>query len=55
MTKSDVAQSREQRATELANNLREVRQRIAIAGGADLLPITKFHPAEDIAMLVETR
>lgn len=53
MTKSDVAQSREQRATELANNLREVRQRIAIAGGADLLPITKFHPAEDIAMLVD--
>lgn len=39
------------RAQELAQALREVRQRIAVAGGADLLPITKFHPAADIALL----
>lgn len=41
------------RQTELANNLRAVRQRIAVAGGADLLPITKFHPVEDVALLRE--
>lgn len=40
-----------QRADQLARALREVRQRIAVAGGADLLPITKFHPVEDIQLL----
>ena len=39
------------RAEELAHRLRDVRQRIAIAGGADLLPITKFHPVEDVQAL----
>lgn len=39
------------RSDELAANLRAVRQRIADAGGADLLPITKFHPAADIALM----
>ena len=40
------------RARELAENLAQVRRRIAVAGGADLLPITKFHPAEDVRLLV---
>ncbi|WP_214283715.1 hypothetical protein [Campylobacter jejuni] len=35
------------RAQEIAENLARVRRRIAVAGGADLLPITKFHPAEE--------
>lgn len=41
------------RTEELAVGLREVRQRIAVAGGADLLPITKFHPVEDVQRLVK--
>lgn len=41
------------RSAQLAANLRAVRQRIAEAGGADLLPVTKFHPVEDLARLVE--
>lgn len=40
-----------QRAQQLAEGLRAVRQRIAVAGGADLLPVTKFHPVEDVALL----
>ena len=45
----------EQRArfTALATGLRTTRQRIAIAGGADLLPITKFHPSEDLELLTK--
>ncbi len=38
---------------ELARRLREVRQRVAVAGGADLLPITKFHPVEAVQALAE--
>ena len=41
------------RAQEIADNLASVRRRIAVAGGADLLPITKFHPAEDVALLAQ--
>lgn len=51
MTTHDESQPLLPRAAELARNLREVRQRIAVAGGADLLPITKFHPTEDILLL----
>ncbi|MGJ4192587.1 YggS family pyridoxal phosphate-dependent enzyme [Corynebacterium macclintockiae] len=39
------------RGQEIARNLARVRQRIAVAGGADLLPITKFHVAEDLRVL----
>ncbi len=39
------------RERELARRLRDVRYRIAVAGGADLLPVTKFHPASDLACL----
>lgn len=39
------------RGQEIARNLARVRQRIAVAGGADLLPITKFHVAEDLKVL----
>ncbi|WP_298075433.1 YggS family pyridoxal phosphate-dependent enzyme [uncultured Corynebacterium sp.] len=41
------------RAQEIAENLARVRRRIAVAGGADLLPITKFHPAEDVKLLTQ--
>ncbi|WP_185769097.1 YggS family pyridoxal phosphate-dependent enzyme [Corynebacterium anserum] len=41
----------QRRSEELAEALRKVRHRIAVAGGADLLPVTKFHPVEDIALL----
>lgn len=41
----------EPRGQEIARNLARVRQRIAVAGGADLLPITKFHVAEDLRVL----
>lgn len=51
MTSPDGDKARAQRAEQLAENLRAVRQRIAVAGGADLLPITKFHPVEDIELL----
>ena len=51
MTSPDGDKARVQRAEQLAENLRAVRQRIAVAGGADLLPITKFHPVEDIQLL----
>lgn len=44
-------EKQQRRAQELAEALRSVRQRIAVAGGADLLPVTKFHPVEDIALL----
>ncbi|WP_459612181.1 YggS family pyridoxal phosphate-dependent enzyme [Corynebacterium urogenitale] len=46
-----MEQQATQRAQELAENLRAVRQRIAVAGGADLLPVTKFHPVEDVSLL----
>ena len=39
------------RGQEIARNLARVRRRIAVAGGADLLPITKFHVAEDLRVL----
>lgn len=39
------------RGQEIARNLARVRQRIAVAGGADLLPITKFHVAENLRVL----
>lgn len=48
---ADLTPQQERRQAELAENLRRVRQRIALAGGADLLPITKFHPVEDVALL----
>ena len=38
---------------ELAHRLRDVRRRIAVAGGADLLPVTKFHPVEALQALAE--
>lgn len=41
------------RKQQLAENLSAVQDRIARAGGADLLPITKFHPASDIELLNE--
>lgn len=41
------------RAQEIAENLARVRRRIAVAGGADLLPITKFHPPEDVKLLTQ--
>lgn len=43
----------QQEKDELAHRLRDVRRRIAVAGGADLLPITKFHPVEAIQALAE--
>ena len=43
----------QQEKDELAHRLRDVRRRIAVAGGADLLPITKFHPVEAIQTLAE--
>ena len=43
----------QQEKDDLARRLREVRRRIAVAGGADLLPITKFHPVEAIEVLAE--
>lgn len=46
-----MEQQATQRAQELAENLRAVRQRIAVAGEADLLPVTKFHPVEDVSLL----
>lgn len=45
------SRNRLNRSDELAANLRAVRQRIADTGGADLLPITKFHPVADIKLL----
>lgn len=39
------------RSAFLAENLRAVRYRIAEAGGADLLPVTKFHSAQDLIRL----
>lgn len=39
------------RSAELAANLRAVRSRIMSAGGADLLPVTKFHPVTDLELL----
>lgn len=41
------------RRAELAAALDRVRARIAAAGGADLLPVTKFHPAGDLALLAD--
>lgn len=41
------------RAEELAQALRAVRDRIAVAGGADLLPVTKFHRVEDLRILAQ--
>ncbi|KAB3520812.1 YggS family pyridoxal phosphate-dependent enzyme [Corynebacterium sp. zg254] len=52
MTNSSTNLQDDRRA-QLAERLRLVRQRIAVAGGADLLPITKFHPVEDVALLAE--
>lgn len=43
----------QQEKDDLARRLREVRRRIAVAGGADLLPISKFHPVEAIEVLAE--
>ena len=44
-------EDQQDRAAQIARNLQQVRRRIALAGGADLLPITKFHPAQDIALM----
>lgn len=43
----------QQEKDELAHRLRDVRRRIAVAGGADLLPVTKFHPVETLQALAE--
>ncbi|RAV34070.1 YggS family pyridoxal phosphate enzyme [Corynebacterium heidelbergense] len=39
------------RREQLAERLAAVHERIAAAGGADLLPVTKFHPARDLRLL----
>lgn len=41
------------RRAELSRRLADVRKRIAAAGGAELLPVTKFHPAGDLALLAD--
>lgn len=43
----------QQQQGDLARRLRDVRQRVAVAGGADLLPITKFHPVEAVRVLAQ--
>ncbi|WP_426718455.1 YggS family pyridoxal phosphate-dependent enzyme [Corynebacterium auriscanis] len=43
----------QQQQDDLARRLRDVRQRVAVAGGADLLPITKFHPVEAVRVLAQ--
>ncbi|OFT88425.1 YggS family pyridoxal phosphate-dependent enzyme [Corynebacterium sp. HMSC28B08] len=43
----------QQQQDDLAQRLRDVRQRVAVAGGADLLPITKFHPVEALRVLAQ--
>ncbi|WP_426706641.1 YggS family pyridoxal phosphate-dependent enzyme [Corynebacterium auriscanis] len=43
----------QQQQDDLARRLRDVRQRVAVAGGADLLPITKFHPVEAVRVLTQ--
>ncbi|MCX2163164.1 YggS family pyridoxal phosphate-dependent enzyme [Corynebacterium auriscanis] len=43
----------QQQQDDLARRLRDVRQRVALAGGADLLPITKFHPVEAVRVLAQ--
>ncbi|WP_426707304.1 YggS family pyridoxal phosphate-dependent enzyme [Corynebacterium auriscanis] len=43
----------QQQQDDLARRLRDVRQRVAVAGGADLLPITKFHSVEAVRVLAQ--